>query len=377
MSLYPYLIIASICLILGLAAGFVMHRSNYCIAGAFRDIFMFRQTFMIKNLVLLIIATMVLFELARQAGMLPLYPFPLLYSPTPANVIGGFLFGVGMVLAGGCVVGTLYKMGAGSILSAIAFLGLIAGSSLYAEIHPMWASFIKRTTFFPGSITVPQIIGINPSAVVIPLSAIGIIIIAGWHRNDSLVRKAYVEGYMQPWKAALLLSLISLFSYVLIGMPLGVTSSYAKLGGYLETMFAGRHADGLAYFKTVSLKYTNPLTNAHLEGGVGPRFDAISAIQFPLVAGIVMGSAISALLLKEFHLHFKAPYRQYASAAFGGITMGLASRMAPTCNVWHLMGGLPILAASSILFLTGMLPGAWMGGIILRNLVMTKGRRPA
>jgi hypothetical protein len=376
-DLYPYIVIASICLILGLGAGFVMHRSNYCIAGAFRDMFMFKQTFMIKTFVLLVIATMVLFELARQAGMLTLYPFPLLYSPTPANVIGGFLFGIGMVLAGGCVVGTLYKMGAGSILSAISFLGLIAGSALYAEIHPLWASFIRQTTFFPGRITLPQILGINPAIAVTLISALGIMTIAKWYRDGSLVRKAYAEGYMQPWKAAILLSLISLVSYVLIGMPLGITSSYSKIAGYLETIFAGEHLNNLAYFKTVPLKYTNPLTNVQLEGGGGPRFDVISAIQFPLVAGIILGSAISALLLKEFHLHFKAPHRQYASAALGGVIMGLASRMAPTCNVWHLMGGLPILAASSILFLAGILPGAWTGGMILRKLLMTNGRGPS
>ena len=52
--------------------------------------------------------------------------------------------------------------------------------------------------------------------------------------------------------------------------------------------------------------------------------------------------------------------------------MGLASRMAPTCNVWHLLGGLPLLAASSILFCIGMLGGAFLGGILLTQLLGTK-----
>ena len=54
------------------------------------------------------------------------------------------LLGVGMVLAGGCVVGTLYKMGAGGIGSVAAFGGLLAGSALYAGVHPAWASFATR-----------------------------------------------------------------------------------------------------------------------------------------------------------------------------------------------------------------------------------------
>ena len=145
-----YALIIVICLVLGLLTGVVMYLSDFCIAGMFRDLFLLRRFVMMRYLALLVVSSMILFELARQMGFLPLYPFPLLYSPTPANLIGGFLFGTGMVLAGGCVVGTLYKMGSGSVLSATAFIGLVAGSGLYAEIHPFWASFVKSTTFFCG-----------------------------------------------------------------------------------------------------------------------------------------------------------------------------------------------------------------------------------
>src|SRR3989339_342636 len=112
-------------LLVGLIAGFVMYRSDYCLAGMFRNAIMFRNMFMLRILFLQIVFTAVIFEIARQSGLLPLYPFPILSAPSPANLIGGFVFGVGMVLAGGCVVGTLYKMGAGSIISLVAFIGLI------------------------------------------------------------------------------------------------------------------------------------------------------------------------------------------------------------------------------------------------------------
>ncbi|MCF6187818.1 MAG: YeeE/YedE family protein, partial [Desulfobulbaceae bacterium] len=75
---------------------------------------------MLRALLLLIVASMVLFEMFRQLGFLPLYPFPLLGSPSLANIVGGILFGIGMVTAAGCVVGTLYKMGGGSVISATA-----------------------------------------------------------------------------------------------------------------------------------------------------------------------------------------------------------------------------------------------------------------
>lgn len=369
----PYAFIFAVCLVLGLLSGVIMHRSDFCIAGMFRDLFLLKRTIMLRSLVLLVVSSMVLFEFARQMGLLPLYPFPLLYSPTPANLIGGFLFGTGMVLAGGCVVGTLYKMGSGSVLSGMVFIGLVAGSALYAEIHPLWASLIKSTTFFQGRITIPQILGVDPFILISMAAAVGLYIVFMWHRDGKFVRASYAEGYLQPWKAALLLSLIGLTSYVLIGMPLGLTSSYAKLSGYIESMFFREHMEGLAYFKAVPLKYVHPLSGVQLQGGAGPRFDAISAIQFPLVAGIVIGSAVSAVLLREFKIYFRAPFRQYVSAITGGLIMGLASRMAPTCNVWHLLGGLPILAASSVLFLVGLFPGAWLGSRIFINVVMKQG----
>ena len=305
-------------------------------------------------------------------GLLPNYPFPLYYAPSAANVVGGLLFGVGMVLAGGCVVGTLYRMGAGSLTSAAAFLGLIAGSAGYAEIFPFWSALIKRATFFPGKITLPQILGIEPTLPVLLAAAAGGALVLRWQRQGKFSRESAVAGDIQPWRAALLLALISLLSGVVVGLPLGVTTAFAKIGGWVERLVAPGHVAASAFFQTVPLHYRHPLTGAELSGGPAPVFDAIAAIQFPLVAGIVLGSAVSALLIGEWHLHRAAPGRQLASAFAGGVVMGLASRMAPTCNVWHLMGGIPILAASSLLFLAGLLPGAWLGGRFLTAAVIPR-----
>jgi uncharacterized membrane protein YedE/YeeE len=139
-----YLLVAVASLALGLAAGAVMHRSDYCLAGMLRDLFLFKRAGKLRSLVLLIVVTMLLFEGARLLGLLPNFPFPLFYAPSAANVVGGMLFGVGMVLAGGCVVRTLYRMGAGRLLSAVAFAGLLVGSGLYAEIFPFWSGSSAR-----------------------------------------------------------------------------------------------------------------------------------------------------------------------------------------------------------------------------------------
>jgi len=359
-------------LAVGLAAGFCMHRSDFCLAGAFRDLFLFRDFRRLRALVLLVTASAVLFELARAAGLLPYYPFPWFAPPAAVNLIGGCLFGIGMVLAGGCVVGTLYRMGAGSVASGVAFLGLIAGSAAYAEIHPAWAAFARRTTLPGGGITLPQLLGVGPTLPLLATAAAAGFLLLRWRRRGAFRLRSAAAGYLAPWKAALALAAVSLLSYVLVGMPLGVTSSYAKIAGYAERLVAPAHVAASAFFQGVPLRYRHPLTGAELTGGPGPVIDAIAAIQFPLVAGIVLGAALSALQLGEWRLRRGAPARQLASAFVGGAVMGLASRMAPTCNVWHLMGGIPILAASSLLFLAGLLPGAWLGGRFLTAAVMPR-----
>ena len=362
-------------LLLGLSAGFVMHRSDYCIAGMFRDALMLKNTFMIRALGLQIVFTMIIFEVARLLGLLPLYPFPFLPLPSLANVMGGFVFGLGMVLAGGCVVGTLYKMGAGSIASGCAFLGLLAGSGLYAEFHPMWASVIKMTTLSQTVKTIPQLTGSNPTLFVVITVVITSFFFIKWYRKKEWERTAHVAGYLQPWKAAIILSIIGLVSYILVGMPLGITTTYAKIAAMLENLIIPDHVSKVAFFQGVPLNMVHPATGATMKGGAGPTLDTIWAIQFPVIVGITCGSFLSALLLREFSIHTRMPVYQYVMALTGGILLGLGSRMVPACNIWHLMGGLPVFAISSMLFIVGLIPGTWLGSKILFHLILQQSKK--
>ena len=370
MTLSPHYLIAGICLALGMVAGFVMHRSDFCLAGVFRDLFLFGSSFKLRQLVLLIACTMLLFEAARLAGLLPLYPFPLLGPATAAGLMGAFLFGIGMVLSGGCVVGTLYKMGAGSLLSFVAFLGLIAGSGLYAEFHPSWKSLLTATTLFGGKITIPQILGIPPFLLVVPVSIILTVLLVIWWRRGGMSRALNAQGAMQPWHAAVILALVSLASFTLVGMPLGITTAYAKMAALIESAVAPGHLASVAFYATRPMNYQHPLTAITLAGGPGAALDGIALVQFPVILGVVLGGTISALSIGEFSPYARVPLRQYLSAAAGGVIMGVASRMAPACNVWHLLGGLPILAAASVMFVIGLLPGAWVGSRILAGWVI-------
>jgi hypothetical protein len=181
-----------------------------------------------------------------------------------------------------------------------------------------------------------------------------------------------VDGYIQPWQAALGLAALGVVSVLLLGMPMGITTSYTKFGAIILKPLAPEFFDSLSYFKLLPLKYTPPLGGIPVTGGPGPALDAVSLVQYPLIAGIVAGAAFSSIKLGEWKFYFNLPWQQVFSAVLGGVIMGLASRMAPACNIWHLFGGLPILALQSILFLLGLLPGAWVGGILLTRFVLPK-----
>ncbi len=365
---FSFVLTVSLCL--GLGTGFVMHRSDFCFASMFRDFFLFRDSFMLRMLLLLVVSGMLFIEIARQAELVPLYPFFLLKPPTLANVIGGFIFGIGMVLAGGCVVSTVYKMGSGSVLSGVAFIGLLAGSGIYAEIHPWWKA-VSSYLDFPGEkVTIPQLLGVDPALVVVLVAIPSLICLFSWQRKQKLVRASHAEGYLQPWKAAIFLSFAGLLSCLLIGLPMGITTAYAKMAAYIETLFIPEHVKTVQFFHLVPFKLTIPLTSGYIEGGPGVGFDAIWSKEFFLFVGIVLGAACSAIFLKEFRLHFRVPPTQYASAFIGGTVMALGARFAPACNVLHLIGGIPVLAVSSFLFLAGLAGGAWLGSKILTRLVI-------
>lgn len=366
----PYPLIIATSLVIGLVAGFVMHRADFCMTAAFRDMFLFRDFFLMRQLLLLVVVGMVLFEAGRLTGIIAIHPFPKLGAPALTSLIGGGIFGIGMVLAGGCVCGSLFKLGAGRAASLYAVIGMIAGSAAYAEIHPQWSSLARATVLARDAITLPQWLGLPPAALLLPLAAgLGL-----WLRREfragRMERPTFAAGHLAPWRAAVILALLGFASYALIGMPLGITTSYAKIGATLESLVVPEHVNRLDYFSVPSLEYTPPFSSRPISGGAGPQLDAIAAIQYPLILGIIGGALSSALCLGEFHPRWRLPWRQFGAALGGGLLLGLAARMTPACNVWHLWGGVPILAMQSLLFAAGLVPGAWLGARLLTRFVV-------
>jgi uncharacterized membrane protein YedE/YeeE len=125
----------AIVVLLGFAIGFIMHRSRLCFARAFREPFMTAEGDMTKAIILgLAIGIPIAAILFNKGNIIDPY------SAVPAtfwigSLVGGLIFGVGMIFAGGCASGSLWRMGEGHLklwvaMFFFAWIGSIASALL-------------------------------------------------------------------------------------------------------------------------------------------------------------------------------------------------------------------------------------------------------
>src|SRR4051812_5632930 len=131
---------------LGLGLGFVLQRGRLCFAGAFRDLYLMRNGTMMRAIIVGLALLAPVFALI-EARAVPEPSFGAVAAgahvvPLGLNLaVGGILFGIGMVIAGGCVSGTLYRIGEGYVASWASLLGILLGLSLAAHTWNWWYVF--------------------------------------------------------------------------------------------------------------------------------------------------------------------------------------------------------------------------------------------
>jgi hypothetical protein len=115
----------------GFLLGIVVQRARFCMTGAIRDYFLFRIDRNLKMVLLMLATTSFFYTLFLTFGLLK----PTLMPAGWFSVVGGIIFGIGMAIAGGCVVSTYSRIGEGSINYLITGImipiGIILGAQLY------------------------------------------------------------------------------------------------------------------------------------------------------------------------------------------------------------------------------------------------------
>ncbi|MBU0657144.1 MAG: YeeE/YedE family protein [Gammaproteobacteria bacterium] len=96
----------------GFAIGFIMHRSRLCFARSFREPFMTAEGDMTKAVILALTIGLIISSLLFQKKIIdPYIAIPATFWI--GSLLGGLIFGIGMIFAGGCASGSLWRMGEG------------------------------------------------------------------------------------------------------------------------------------------------------------------------------------------------------------------------------------------------------------------------
>jgi uncharacterized membrane protein YedE/YeeE len=90
-----------------------------------------------------------------------------------ANIIGGLIFGFGWAIIGYCPGTSLGALGEGRTDAFWGILGMLTGAALFAEVFPVIRETIL-TVGREGSITLPQVLGLNDWIVIVLFVAMGL-----------------------------------------------------------------------------------------------------------------------------------------------------------------------------------------------------------
>src|SRR3990172_7473828 len=115
-------------LLVGMAFGFVLQRGRYCVNTAFRDVIFINDYTLLRAYALGLVVTIIGANFIEDIGWLGGTGALYRQAFVPwANIIGGYIFGMGIVLAGGCGSGILYRVGEGNLAYVLAVFGFFFG----------------------------------------------------------------------------------------------------------------------------------------------------------------------------------------------------------------------------------------------------------
>ncbi len=132
----------------GLAFGYILQRARFCFTASMRDPYLTGGTTLTRAVLIAFAITTIGFAAIKYGYFRQGLPIPGMSYVVPislATVIGAFMFGVGMVIAGGCASGTLMRVGEGFIMQIISLVFFVIGSLLGANHFGWWKDvFISK-----------------------------------------------------------------------------------------------------------------------------------------------------------------------------------------------------------------------------------------
>jgi uncharacterized protein len=333
--------------------GFFMARSNFCTMGAVADIVNMGDWTRMRMWLLAIAVAIFGTQALQLAGVIDLSKS--IY--TSANftwlsyLIGGFLFGFGMVLASGCGSKTLIRIGGGSLKSLIVFI--VLGLTAYMTLKGLFGVLRVNTVDLVKPIIasgqdLPRFLA---KALAIDLNSLrtAIALVIG----ISLVVFAFKS---QDFRS----SMSNPIASIVIG--LGIAAMWYVSGklGYvaedpktLEEAFVATNSGRME-----SLSFVAPM--AYTLELLLFWSDTTKKITLGIAAcgGMVLGAFISSVIDKSFRWEGFANAEDTANHLIGATLMGIGGVTAVGCTIGQGLSGLSTLALGSFIAFAAINLGA-------------------
>lgn len=339
--------------LLGGGLGFALYHAAFGFTSAFRVLIADgRGAGLRAQMVMLAVAAMVFFPALGHGSLLgeavkgEAGPLGL------SLVVGAFLFGIGMQLAGGCASGTLYTIGGGSTRMLVTLAFFIAGSAIGAAQLPGWEAMPSLP-----KVSLIESLGWLPALLlsIALFAAIALVSARVERRRHGRIEPiGRATGWRQvlcgPWPlvwGAVALAIGNILTLVLAGRPWGVTSGFALWGSKLWAL-SGADVASWGY-------WASPAKAKALHDSVFA--DITSVMDF----GIVLGALLAAGLAGRFAPVWRTPWRSLVAAAIGGILLGYGARLAYGCNIGAYFSGIVSSSLHGWVWLAMALAGTVVG----------------
>lgn len=358
---------------IGLLFGFFLQKGDLCGASAFSEVLLFKNTSKLFGIWVLVVVAMLGFAVLDLLHLVTLAPKPLLFVN---YILGGIFFGTGMVLAGGCISGCLYKATMGNLNSIVALLTIPIGIMAveFGPLNGIFAAMSKIKLSLEGGrpVSLDRLLGIPFWALALIIaSTTAIALVATRSRRVSAKKEKLYSFTLEtaltrswkPWVAGIAIGLLMVPAYLSSAAsgrnyPLGITHGVMQA----ELLLLDKNLDHL-YGKVPTI--TNVQTLTAQEKNPNPPVAKPKKIVWwlvILVIGLAIGSFISAKMSGQAKLSARPP-DELLLAMLGGLLVGIGAGFAGGCVVGNIMSGWALLSVGMFLF--GIVT-------ILSNWAMTK-----
>jgi uncharacterized protein len=338
--------------LLSFVFGAVAQRTHFCTMGAVSDVVNMGDWQRMRQWALAAGVAMLGFGVLVYLGKID--PTKTLYAGSRiawlSALVGGFLFGFGMVLASGCGSKTLVRIGSGSMKAVIVFIvmGIAAfatlkGVTAVARVATVDAIAINSGAFSALSTTASSLFGIKIQIA-------------------QLLAALLVGGGLVMW--ALLAADFRSFDNLLAGLGLGlVITAMWWASGALG--FVAEHPETLqeAFVSTNSgraeaLSFVAPV--AYTIDWLMFFSDKSKVLTLGIVSvfGVIAGSAVVALLMKSFRWEGFGSTEDVANHLVGAVLMGIGGVTAMGCTVGQGLSGISTLSTMSFIAVAAIIAGA-------------------